>query len=205
MNATPVAPSRDVMGTRKVELIVFTVALALFAVAGWLAFLDRKAEVIASVLAGGIVCLVFAYLPRFKSVEVGSLLKAELMQDVKEQVDSAQQGVKSELDLVRIISFAGIISKYEMRHLRGLVAAGGYTVWLSGDLRNELKRLDDFGFILPRPGKGLNSVDQQYGGDINRYRQDEKTPFNLADFVQITEYGRKYLELADKLGMPERP
>ena len=119
------------------------------------------------------------------------------------QIQSEQS---NDIDLVQFISFAGIVSKYEIDHLNGLAAnEGAYEITYSQALKGELKRLDDFGFIYPNKGMGLNTIDERFGADINKYEARDKTKFNLKDYVHITEYGEKYIELAKKLGLPDRP
>jgi hypothetical protein len=71
-------------------------------------------------------------------------------------------------------------------------------------LKGELKRLDDFGFILPKTGMGLNTLDEKFGGDLNKYRREDKTEFDLRDYVHLTSYGKRYLDIWRRAGSPDR-
>jgi len=180
--------------------ILFILALLLVVVATILAITNNEISILYIVYGAAALCLLFVFLPYFKNISIFGM-KAEL-QEVKE----AQNAQAVDIELVQRVSFSGIVSKYEIKHLFGLATnEGGYELRYSQDLRNELKRLDDFGFIFPNEGMGLNSIDQKYGIDINKYEAKEKTPFNLKDFYHITEYGVNYIELAKKIGLPERP
>lgn len=179
---------------------IFITGLLLFVVATLLAYLNRNIAIISAVYGAGAMCLIFAFLPHFRKFQIFGL-KAEV-NNVKE----TQRTQSKDIELVQRLSFAGIVSKYEINHLYGLAdKQRNYDVRYSQDLRNELKRLDDFGFIYPNDGMGLNTLDERFGADINRYEAWKKTLFNLRDYYHITEYGERYIELSKKLGLPERP
>jgi len=161
MNQTQPLQITSDTDTRRFQKIIFIVALLLFAIATILALLDRNVGLISTVYGAATLCLLFAFLSYFKHFEMFGL-KAEL-NEVKE-IQSAQA---EDIDLVQLVSFAGIVSKHEIKHLYGLAAKeGSYDVRYSQDLKNELKRLDDFGFTFPNEGMGLNTIDERFGADI---------------------------------------
>ena len=186
--------------TRRFRHIIFIVALLLFVVATILAISARNIAIISAVYSSAALCLLFAFISYFKRFEIFGL-KAEL-----KEMKETQRAQSYDIDLVQVISFAGIVSKHEMKHLNGLAAKeGNYDLTYSQDLKDELRRLDAFGFIYPNEGVGLNTIDEDFGADIHKYEARDKTKFNLRDYVHITDYGERYMELAKKLGLPERP
>ena len=200
MNQTQTSQVTSDTDTHRFQKIIFTIALLLFVVATILALLDRKIGVISTVYGAAALCLLFTFLSYFKNFEIFGL-KAEL-----KEVKETQRAQSDDIELVQLVSFAGIVSKHEIKHLYGLAnKEGSYDVRYSLDLKHELKRLDDFGFIFPNEGIGLNTIDERFGADINKYEARDKTKFNLKDYVHITDYGERYIELANKLGLPKRP
>lgn len=178
--------------------IIFVLALLLVLIATILAVLDAKIGIVSMIYSAAALCLIFASLPHFKSFDIFGV-KAEL-----NEVKEVQRAQSDDIGLVQVLSFVGMVSKYEINHLLGLAAKESYDVTYSQDLKNELKRLDDFGFVRPNKNMGLNTIDENFGQDINKYEARDKTKFNLKDYVHITDYGRKYIELANKLNLPKR-
>lgn len=60
----------------------------------------------------------------------------------------------------------------------------------------EMKRLDDFGFILPKPGlpKGLYTLVDRVGHE-EEAPLESRTRFDLHDYVVLRQEGRRYLDL----------
>jgi hypothetical protein len=51
---------------------------------------------------------------------------------------------------------------------------------------------------------GLNTLDEKFGGDLNKYRREDKTEFDLRDYVHLTSYGKRYLDIWRRAGSPDR-
>ncbi len=105
--------------------------------------------------------------------------------EVKETKDQVTQ-VKELLDF--IVLFTGIINQYEVNHLNNLKdltkdAARKYKV--TSKVVSQLRKLANFGFIERKEGKYIGPM------------KDLPEPVDISQNVEITEAGRKYLELLD--------
>jgi hypothetical protein len=166
--------------------------------------MGRETSVVTTVFSAAGLCLLFSFLPMFKNFKAFGI-NAELRDHEAKirGITEEQQAQKKDIDLIQRIAFAGIISKFEEKHLRGLAEPGTYPVRYSQALKEELSRMDRFGFLLPNQGKGLNSIDEQYGKDLHIYEATKKTEFDLKDFVHITAFGTDYINLAKSI--PDLP
>jgi hypothetical protein len=171
---------------RSISTIVFIVALCLFATATLLVFLERPIASTSIVYGAAALCLVFTFLPwfdSFKAFGVEGKLKARIL------------GIEQDISLIQKLTFAAAVSKFEVKHLKGLTA-DKYTIRYNEDVKSELKRLDAFGFLFPNPGMGLNSLDPYLGSGQE---------FDLKQYVHVTAFGMQYIQLARELDLPERP
>lgn len=112
-----------------------------------------------------------------------------------DEVKRQQELQASDIESIRV-ALRGLVSKYELQHLQGLATRNPFIVNYGKEFFDELKRLDDFGFLLPRPGleRGLYTVFERYGHEENAPLEN-RTRFNLHDYVVITPEGDRYLEL----------
>lgn len=108
-----------------------------------------------------------------------------------------QQEVQaSDIESIRV-ALRGLVSKYELDHLRRLRDRDmPFIVNYGKEFYGEIKRLDDFGFLLPRPDlpKGLYTLVDRFGHE-EEAPLETRTRFNLHDYVVLTQEGRRYLDL----------
>jgi hypothetical protein len=113
---------------------------------------------------------------------------------VKAEINRIRDNQRHLTSDIRGLQFAirGLVTKFELDHLRLLAAEGPATVRMNELLMSDLNRLDAIDFIIPTDGaSGLNAIRQKYGG----YEAD----FDLKAHVSITQRGREYLELVEAL------
>jgi hypothetical protein len=109
-----------------------------------------------------------------------------------QQNEHGQQLAKQEGE-IRSIRFAlqGIVTKYEITKLEGLIKEEPFLCYYSDDLYDELKRLRALNLIKNHDGVGLT--------DIRRDYKDQNKKFDLRRFFFVTDYGREYLKLRSEL------
>lgn len=112
-----------------------------------------------------------------------------------DEVKRQQELQASDIESIRV-ALRGLVSKYELQHLQGLATTYPFIVNYGKEFYNELKRLDDFGFLLPHPDleRGLYTLFERFGHEENTPLVN-RTRFNLHDYVIITPEGDRYLEL----------
>lgn len=112
-----------------------------------------------------------------------------------DEVKRQQELQASDIESIRV-ALRGLVSKYELQHLQGLATTYPFIVNYGKEFYNELKRLDDFGFLLPHPDleRGLYTLFERFGREENTPLAN-RTRFNLHDYVVITPEGDRYLEL----------
>jgi hypothetical protein len=88
-----------------------------------------------------------------------------------DEVKREQELQASDIESIRV-ALRGLVSKYELQHLQGLATKNPFIVNYGKEFYNELKRLDDFGFLLPHPGleRGLYTVCERFGHEENSPR-----------------------------------
>ncbi|GIH93056.1 hypothetical protein ACFFMN_02655 [Planobispora siamensis] len=104
------------------------------------------------------------------------------------RIESRQRAIESDIKVMQV-ALSGIVTKHELRHLRGLDSDGPFDVQYSNHMVRELERLDAMRFVVPVQKAGINAI-----------RRDHEAPddrFNLQDYVRITNRGREYLKLLD--------
>ncbi len=110
-----------------------------------------------------------------------------------------QQDIQaSDIESIRV-ALRGLVSKYELEHLRRLRDNNlPFIVNYGKEFYGEIKRLDDFGFILPKPDlpSGLYTLVERFGHEVEA-PLGSRTKFNLHDYVVLTQEGRRYLDLYD--------
>lgn len=108
-----------------------------------------------------------------------------------------QQEVQaSDIESIRV-ALRGLVSKYELEHLRRLRDKDvPFIVNYGKEFYGEIKRLDDFGFLLPKPDlpNGLYTLVDRFGHE-EEAPLESRTRFNLHDYVMLTQEGRRYLDL----------
>lgn len=126
---------------------------------------------------------------------LGSIAGMQEVRITVDQVEKKQNLQQSEIKAIQI-AIKGILTKHERGHLEGL-KRNEYMIPYEPDLYQYLHKLDGLNFIQPKPGFGLIDI-------INRHRSDEhlspdqRPPFNLKDYVYITDEGENYLNLLEK-------
>jgi hypothetical protein len=93
------------------------------------------------------------------------------------------------------VALTGIVTRYEVRHLRELSNSNPYPVQYGEPLWKELEELDARGFIIPTSDIGkcrLDTIRRIYGAES---LDPNRPTFNLRDYVQITSAGAEYLSL----------
>ena len=113
-----------------------------------------------------------------------------------QQREQEQQLARQEAD-IRSIRFAleGIVTKYEIRKLQGLIKEEPFLCYYSDDLYNEMKRLRALSLVQNQDGVGLT--------DIRRDYKDKDKKFDLRRFFFITDRGKEYLKLLTEVGKEE--
>jgi hypothetical protein len=113
-----------------------------------------------------------------------------------QQTEHGQQLARQEAEL-RSIRFAleGIVTKYEIRKLEGLIKEEPFLCYYSDDLYNEIKRLRALSLVQNHNGVGLT--------DLRRDYKDRDIKFDLRRFFFITDRGREYLKLLTEVGQQE--
>ena len=108
--------------------IVFVVALLLVLIATILAVFDAKIGIVSTIYTAAVLCLIFAFLSHFKSFDIFGV-KAELneVKEGQQEIKKVQSAQSDDIGLVQDLSFAGIVSKYEINHLLGLAAKESWT------------------------------------------------------------------------------
>lgn len=109
-----------------------------------------------------------------------------------QQKQQGQQLAKQEAE-IRSIRFAlqGIVTKYEIEKLEGLIKEEPFICYYSDDLFDELKRLRALGLVKNHEAVGLS--------DLRRDYKDRDRKFDLKRFFFITDRGREYLRLRAEL------
>ena len=173
----------------------FTLTLLLTLIASFFSFGKQGALVSVTAIMAGVLVLVEA-LPRVAEFAIGPV-NAKLV-----KVEEGQQLLKEQIQAIRI-SLAKILTTFESDYLRKLATGVEWRCQYDPDTYNRLKRLDDLGFLLPRVIEGkrrLVRIKELYGNESIPVAEREW--FNMNDFVEITEAGRKYLELLDAVTQP---
>ena len=106
------------------------------------------------------------------------------------QIEAGLSELEAEVRALQV-SLTGLVTKWELAHLRNLAATGPALVRFGNIMQGELTRLDAMEFIRPnRPG-GLNIIRDDHSGGLD--------DFDLKDYVEITQEGREYLALREQL------
>jgi hypothetical protein len=199
--------------TQIISIPAFILAVLLMCAGTIGAFMDKKMEVLSAIYGAATICFIFSSIGIIKKFKT-PLGEAEMFESFRSTISSQTKDINSiqekqriqsqDIDLIQIITLTGIISKHEVKHLSGLIGEKEYLVQYNTDIRDEIRRLDKFGFILPSEGKGLDTLDKEFGEDLNKYYSKDKKWFNLKNYIQITKYGKEYMNLYNKVGLSDR-
>ena len=77
------------------------------------------------------------------------------------------------------VALTGVVTKWEMIHLRKLAAAGPAVVRYSNIMQDQLTRLDDMEFIRPTGIAGLNAIRNDHDSGLD--------DFDLKSYIEITQ------------------
>lgn len=119
--------------------------------------------------------------------------KAAELQKLKNEVKQQESDIRA----IRV-ALKGIVTKFEIDYLRRLAKTESWDVRYDPDTYYRLKRLDDMGFVLPTVIDGdrrLIRIQERFGDES--IPVEERKWFNMKDYVEITQDGKKYLELYD--------
>ena len=117
--------------------------------------------------------------------------------DLSARQQQQERQLSEQRDAIRSLQFAlqGIVTRYELDKLRGLVAEAPFLCYYSDDLYNEMKRLRAMGLVGNHDSVGLGTIRGEY--------KDRDRKFDLKRYFFITAQGREYLRLRDELGQDE--
>jgi hypothetical protein len=137
-----------------------------------------------AIMAGALILIaLLPYLTEFYVGPKGVGGKLSRLEERQDTLDSRLRAIQ--------FTLTGLVSKNEYPKLIGLTQEE-FLVNYHPEMYQELKHLDAMGFLRPRGDHGL--VDTR-----NQYAHREQEQFDLKEFVEITEKGREYLKLLDKL------
>jgi hypothetical protein len=140
---------------------------------------------ILTIMAGALILIaLFPYLTEFYVGPKGVGGKLSRLEERQDTLDSRLRAIQ--------ITLTGLVSKNEYPKRTGLTQEEAFLVKYHPDMYQELKHLDAMGFLRPRADHGLVDI-------RNQYVHKEQEQFDLKEFVEITEQGREYLKLCDKL------
>jgi hypothetical protein len=120
------------------------------------------------------------------------------LERVKVAVDHVEQRQVRQAEEIRAIQIAlkGILSKHEITLLDGLNRPTEFLLRYEPDLYRYLHRLDGLNFIQPNQGYGLMTLEEHHKADEKLpVPAHQRPPFDLKEFVYITDEGKRYLKL----------
>jgi hypothetical protein len=116
-----------------------------------------------------------------------------------EKLRSELKQQESELQAIRV-ALRGIVTKWEIDYLRRLAKAESWDCRWDQDTFNRLKRLDEMGFVLPTIGIDGKRSFERFRELFQTEKPDDERPwFNMKSYWEITEDGKKYVELYDRV------
>jgi len=98
---------------------------------------------------------------------------------------------------VELVALRGIVTKWEIDYLRRLAKAESWDCQWDQDTFYRLKRLDEMGFVLPTMIDGKRSFERFRALFQTDKPVDQRPWFDMKSYWEITEEGKKYLELYD--------
>ncbi|HEU5245988.1 MAG TPA: nucleotide-binding protein [Candidatus Udaeobacter sp.] len=118
---------------------------------------------------------------------------ARAITDLSAKQQRQERQLSEHRDAIRFLQFAlqGIVTRYELDKLRGLVREVPFACFYSDDLYNEMKRLRAMGLVGNHEGVGLRTIRAEF--------KNRNTQFDLKRFFFVTAQGREYLRLRDEL------
>jgi hypothetical protein len=118
---------------------------------------------------------------------------ARAITDLSAKQQQQERQLSEHRDAIRSLQFAlqGIVTRYELDKLRGLVREVPFACLYSDDLYNEMKRLRAMGLVGNHEGVGLRTIRAEF--------KNRNTQFDLKRFFFVTAQGREYLRLRDEL------
>ncbi|BCJ48165.1 hypothetical protein GCM10010168_25250 [Actinoplanes ianthinogenes] len=122
--------------------------------------------------------------------------------ELERAIDRVERRQDLQAEEIRAIQIGlkGVLTKHELGLLRGLAGPGPMTIRYEPDLYGYLHRLDGLGFIQPHPGRGLFAIEEEHRDDEHLpVAPHERPPFDLKDYVQITDEGRHYLGILNAI------
>ncbi len=128
---------------------------------------------------------------RLQRVE-GAGFKLEMLRQVREQLSEQEQALKKQEDVIDDISLdlPLLLSKGERKHLMKLKNGRAHGYRGRGSLRSEIRRLRSIGLLDMLPGRTVGQM-------------ETGTSFNLADYVRLTELGRRWVERIEQIEAKE--
>jgi hypothetical protein len=128
-----------------------------------------------------------------RDLGVSDTKTAKKVTEIQSQQDEHGQRLAKQEAEIRSIRFAlqGIVTKYEIEKLEGLIKQEPFLCYYSEDFYSEMKRL-----------RALNLVQNQSGVtllDIRRDYKDKDRKFDLKQFFFVTDHGREYLKLGAEM------
>jgi hypothetical protein len=122
-------------------------------------------------------------------------VELERVKDAVDQVEKRQAIQESEIRAIQI-ALEGVLTKHEIGLLEGLNTPNEFMIRYEPDLYRYLHRLDGLNFIQPKLGYGLITIEERHKDDEKLpVPPHERPPFNLKEFVYITDDGKRYLNI----------
>jgi hypothetical protein len=109
------------------------------------------------------------------------------------RIETRQNKLEADVRALQV-ALTGLVTKFELMHLQSLAAAGPAIVRYGEIFVRELTHLDAMGFVRPIDKRGINAIGEDHGSGLD--------DFNLKQYLEITQEGREYLDLRDKLTHP---
>lgn len=128
-----------------------------------------------------------------RDLGVAEVKTSKAITDLSAAQQKQEQQLSDHRDAIRSLQFAlqGIVTRYELDKLRGLVAEVPFACYYSDDLYNEMKRLRAMGLVGNHEGVGLGTIRAEF--------KNRDAQFDLKRFFFVTAQGREYLRLRDEL------
>jgi hypothetical protein len=111
------------------------------------------------------------------------------MEEALGKVGQRQDQLEYRVQVLQLL-MKGFLTDFEYEKLQGLAGNAPFRVGFHWDMYHELRRLDALKYIQPQQGYGIESIKERDGsGD----------PFDLKQYVYITQEGKEYLKLRSNL------
>lgn len=160
-------------------------------------FPNRLDEKTAMFLGVAVVSLVIHQITKFKGLGIEFEKQVEQLKEDVKSVESRQDTTESEVRALQV-AVKGLVTQYEFDKLLGLDSDGPFNVQYSHRMYDELRRLITLQYVRTTAGPitELHRLRERNGSD---------KPFDLKQYVAITDEGREYVRLRRALAAAQHP